>query len=419
MFSLPRLRPLVAALAGLTLAAGTTRADFALRDGDTVAFLGDSITAARGYTKTVELYTLLRFPERRVRFFNAGQGGDTAAGAVGRLERDVFSHGATVVTVAFGINDIAWGTKADATHKKAYLDGIRTVVEQCRAHGARVFVCSPAITDVPPDEAEKGFLQSMTDEGLALAKSLGAEAIDVQRGMRAVQRRILEAEKDQKDPAKRTRLHVADGVHLNDLGHLSMAYTLLKGLGAPAEVSAVTLDAAQPATPAGAQGCTASEVKKREDGGVEFTRLDKGLPLNLGSLGALNYRWIPIPDGLDQYRLTIKNLPPGDYEITVEGRPLGRENAGALAAGTNLCSKTANGWEPGGPWEAQAFVVKGLVNARNELEGAEGERRRFLANGPQAAALDGAAKEAENKLVDLQRATARPYPYHFVVRPVK
>src|SRR5687767_2210752 len=97
----------------------TTAADveFALRDGETVAFLGDSITAARGYTRIVEHYTLMRFPERRVEFVNAGKGGDTATGAVQRLEHDVFSRGATVVTVALGVNDIGWGMKADAEHK--------------------------------------------------------------------------------------------------------------------------------------------------------------------------------------------------------------------------------------------------------------------------------------------------------------
>lgn len=42
--------------------------DFALRDGDTVVFLGDSITAARTYGKIIENYTILRFPERKIRF---------------------------------------------------------------------------------------------------------------------------------------------------------------------------------------------------------------------------------------------------------------------------------------------------------------------------------------------------------------
>src|SRR5512138_3115564 len=71
--------------------------DFALRDGDTVVFLGDSITAAQSYGKTIENYTLLRYPGRKVRFINAGQGGDTAAGGLARLDKDVFDRGATVL----------------------------------------------------------------------------------------------------------------------------------------------------------------------------------------------------------------------------------------------------------------------------------------------------------------------------------
>src|SRR5262245_37814949 len=78
----PRMRAAAVTLALLALAAPAGAADFALRDGDTVVFLGDSITAARTYGKIVENYTLLRFPERKVRFANAGWGGDTAAGGL-------------------------------------------------------------------------------------------------------------------------------------------------------------------------------------------------------------------------------------------------------------------------------------------------------------------------------------------------
>src|SRR5436190_15607366 len=121
------LRPFLIVLFSFYLTVGNANAEFALRDGDTVAFLGDSITAARGYTKIVEHYTLMRFPGRKVRFVNAGKGGDTMSGCLERIDRDVFEQGATVVTVAFGINDIGWGMKADAEHKQRYLDGIRTV----------------------------------------------------------------------------------------------------------------------------------------------------------------------------------------------------------------------------------------------------------------------------------------------------
>ena len=201
----------------------TARGDFALQNGDRVVFLGDSITAARGYPKIVELYTLMRFPEREVTFYNAGQGGDTASAAVNRLERDVFGQGATVVTVAFGVNDIGWGMKADDEHRKLYLEGIRSIVRLCGEHEVRPIICSPAITAENPNTAETGYLQKIADEGLALARKLGASTIDLSRGMREIQRRIVAANAAEPDPEKQIRLHVDDGVHLNDLGQLAMA----------------------------------------------------------------------------------------------------------------------------------------------------------------------------------------------------
>ena len=169
-------RPLVTpGLAGLLLCLPLARADdFALRDGDTVVFLGDSITAARTYGKIIETYTLLRYPDRKVRFINAGHGGDTAAGGLARLERDVFNQGATVLLVAYGINDIGWGAKADDEHRQQYLDAIRGIVNQCHAHQVRAFICSAAVTAQDPAQSADGFLQKMCDAGLALARERAA-----------------------------------------------------------------------------------------------------------------------------------------------------------------------------------------------------------------------------------------------------
>jgi len=390
-------------------------ADFALRDGDTVVFLGDSITAARGYGKVIENYTLLRYPQRQVRFINAGHGGDTAEGGWKRLERDVFSRGATVLTVAYGINDIGWGLKADAEHKQRYLDAIRGIVEQCRQRSVRVFICSPAITAEDPNRSETGFLQKMSDEGLALAKSLGAGTIDIQRGMRDIQRRIWAANSRETDPKKKTSLHAEDGIHLNELGHLAMAFAMLKGLGAPAEVSSVILDARETAQ-VQAEGCRISDVQWR-DGGPAFVRLDEGLPLNLGILGVLQFRFIPIPDQLNRYMLTVRNLPAGRYEIRAEGRLVGTVTERQLHDGMNIASMTADPWEPGGPWDAQAGVVKELTEARDRLTTGNLLRNQFLPDHPQRDALGAQFTGSDDRLVVLQRDTARPFPYHFEIRP--
>lgn len=92
--------------------------------------LGDSITTAQLYDRIIENYTLLRFPKLRVQFFNAGKGGDTAAGGLARLERDVFARKATVAIMVFGTNDIGWGVKADEEHRQKYFAGIRGIVEE-------------------------------------------------------------------------------------------------------------------------------------------------------------------------------------------------------------------------------------------------------------------------------------------------
>jgi lysophospholipase L1-like esterase len=385
---------IMALAAALAIEPARAEDDFALGDGDTLVFLGDSITAARGYTKIVEHYTLMRYPGRHVRFINAGQGGDTASGSLQRLERDVFEKDATVVTVAFGVNDIGWGMKADAEHRQQYLDGIRAIIEQCQARGVRPYICSAAITAEDPEKAERGFLQKMTDDGLELARSLGAGTIDLQRGMREIQRRVVAGNENEKDVKKRTRLHVEDGVHLNELGQLAMAYAMLKGLGAPPDVSSAVLDA-RDGSVLGADHCRISEVITREDG-IGFVRLDEGLPLNLGPLSGLQYRWIPIPDGINRYLVTVRNLPAGSYEISVDGRSIGKTSGRAPRRGTeHQFDDLRTGGNPGGPWDAQSTVVKDLVDARDKLWMSGVTRNRFLGSHPATAELGSAGSRRE------------------------
>jgi lysophospholipase L1-like esterase len=389
--------------------------EFALRDGDTVVFLGDSITAARAYGKLIENYTLLRFPERKIRFINAGRGGDTAAGGLARLDADVFAHRATVLTVAYGVNDIGWGLKADDEHKQTYLHAIRGIVERCKAQNVRVFICSAAVTGADPGKSERDFLQTMCDEGMALSRELGAGAIDVQRTMRAIQRRIWKFNEGIADSAKKESLHAADGVHLNDLGQLAMGYAILKGLGAPAEVSSATIDAAVPKATASA-ACQITNVKNSA-GTVEFDRLDERLPLNQGPLWGLQFRFVPIPDELNRYLVTVQNLAPGKYELLADGRGLGTFGDDQLSKGLNISSATADGWIPGGPWDAQATVLKRLTDARDELAVSQLFERAFDAQNPAGQTQGASAKAINEQLEELQRATARPRRYHFVIRP--
>lgn len=410
-------RFLAVVLACFSGASVALAADFALRDGDTVVFLGDSITAARRYDRVIENYTLLRYPERKVRFINAGKGGDTMAGGLARLDRDVFARGATVLFVAFGFNDIGWGMYADAKHKQAYLDSIRGIVERCRERKVRVFICSAAIGSLDPDKAEEGFFQKMCDEGLALARSLEAGTVDVQRGMREIQRRVIAFNGSLKDEKGRVTLHAADGVHLSELGQQAMAFSILKGIGAPAEVSAASVDARAGKLLA-ATGCAVANLRGTERA-VEFDRLDEGWPINFGTFGALDFRFVPFHSELGHYQLTVTNLAPGKYDVLAGGRALGVFDARALAKGVNLCSHTANGWEPGGPWDAAAAALKMVTDARYEIAYVPVHEGHFMKEHPELQGLQSGAGSLNEQIEAYQRRLAKPVNIHFVIRPAQ
>ncbi|QDT46968.1 GDSL-like Lipase/Acylhydrolase [Symmachiella dynata] len=385
--------------------------DFAIRDGETVGFLGDSITAARTYGKHIEKFTLLRYPERKVHFINLGRGGDTAAGGLKRLERDVFDNGVTLLTVAYGVNDIGWGAKADDEHRQLYLDSIRKIVAACKKRGVRVYICSAAITAGHPDKTKNDFLQQMCDAGLAIARDEGAGTIDIQRTMRDIQRSVLTAN-ESLPIEKHESLHVADGIHLNDLGQMAMAYAILKGLGAPADVSSCVIDAA-----AGqvleTKNCQISEVTAADDT-ITFTRLDQGLPYNNGAFATLMYRFVPM-NQINQYRLTVRNLNPGKYKLTVSGREIGIWRASEFAKGLDIASTTPDAWQPGGPWDAQATVLKSLTEARYEVDLANLHAKRSLPETPLLDSLTNQAEHANQEIEEMQRFVAKPRPYQFVL----
>jgi hypothetical protein len=256
----------------------------------------------------------------------------------------------------------------------------------------------------------------MCDGGMALARSLGEQSIDVQRTMRGIQTKIWAHNAKLKDSAKKVSLHAADGVHLNELGQLAMAFAILKGLNAPSEVSAVRLDAQDPKR-LSVSRCKVGDIVIKE-GRLEFTRLDQGLPFNYGLFYAFNYAWVPLPDELNRYVLQIGNLNEDRYELTVDERKVGTFTKQALAKGVNIASATGDAWQPGGPWDAQAQILKSLTDARHDLALAQVLGNAYVKEGPLPLQITLNAIRTDDDLMNLQRLVAQPRAYRYVIRPV-
>ena len=90
---------------------------FALRDGQKVAFFGDSITQAGGYIADVEGYLLTRFPDQMFTLYNRGISSETISGtsepdhaprrpwAHERFARDITPIRPDLLVACFGMND--------------------------------------------------------------------------------------------------------------------------------------------------------------------------------------------------------------------------------------------------------------------------------------------------------------------------
>jgi lysophospholipase L1-like esterase len=390
------------------LVAGAAQAEYAIRSGDRVVFLGDSNTVASvSWVDTVENYTYLRFPHDRVRFFNGARAGDTMQTALARLEREVFGRRATHVVVMLGVNDVAWGWGTDAAREAAYRDGIRGIVHDCLRRGVAVVVCS-----YPADLGDA--FRRMNVEGLALAASLGASTIDVQAAVESVTE-TLTADNAMVPPGEHVSLHAADGVHLSELGHRAVALAVLKGLGAPADVSSVTLDAAT-LTVVETSGATVSNLRREADT-IHFTRLDDGRPISLGRFAAYTVlRWLPYSDELNRYMLAIRNLAAGRYEIAVDGRAIGTVSDRELAAGVNLAALCVSGWDPGSTWESHADVLAFLTDARDALRAASHVSLAFLSHQRTVRRLLQRTEGAIARTERARRAAAQPEPIGFAVR---
>lgn len=128
------MKRFMTAVFGALLAMALPAAGETFRDGETVCFLGDSITHGGRFHSHVYDYYLTRFPERAIRFVNAGVSGDSARGAMGRLAEDVIDKRPSAVVVMLGMNDVGRGNYVADPDAGKKADPAFTIIGPDRVH---------------------------------------------------------------------------------------------------------------------------------------------------------------------------------------------------------------------------------------------------------------------------------------------
>ncbi len=200
---------------------------FKLKDGDTIVFLGDSITQAatqpEGYISLFDLFCGVNGHE--VKPINAGISGHKSNDMLARVDKDVLAHDPDWVSVSCGVNDV-WHQFNDpprGTDYDNYTKNMTQLIDKIRQSGAKVLLLTSTPIDENLDSKENKLLKKYNAFLRGLAKDEGLLLCDLNQ---AFEKRLS------MKMFPETKLLTTDGVHMNPRGNRLMARTLLTALGA-------------------------------------------------------------------------------------------------------------------------------------------------------------------------------------------
>jgi lysophospholipase L1-like esterase len=235
-----------------------------VKDGQKVAFLGDSITdggwkVSGGYVRLV--VAGLDALGVKITPIPAGVGGNRSADMLARLDKDVISQKPDWMLLSCGVNDV-WSRQVDLdTFKK----NITAIVDKAQAAGIKVMLLTPT----PIGEASKNIFNDALPAYVAFMVQLGKDRKLPVANENAAYLTYLQAHPE---PGNRTIVTI-DTIHPNADGHQIMAKTVLAAFGATPDQMAV-VEKAWLAAP--------------EDASVHAdVRAQTDVPMSLGEYAAL------------------------------------------------------------------------------------------------------------------------------------
>ncbi len=315
-----------------------------LKDGDRVAFLGDTFFERAVRYGHIETVLTARWLNRDVVFRNIGWAGDDALGRA-RVFFDPVEKGRENLATHLSLVDpnvvlVSYGNMAlfeGENGLEKFIQNMDTLVELIQSTGARVALLSPtpreAFGEMLPDPSEQNENAARyTDALSALANERDAWFVDLFNTLET--RREGSAE----------RAITENGVHLNEYGYFLAAERIAQSLAPYPTTKSIVV---------GADGEASSSF------GVELigvTEAKETMTIRLRD------QWLSLsPLGGDHSQnltLAIGNLPPGIYTLEHLGKELATGEAEKWKAGIQLA------WEPS---NQQVEELREAIKKKNQL----------------------------------------------------
>lgn len=333
----------------LTVATLTLCGAEQFQDGQKICFYGDSITApGGGYAYNLQKFYTVRFPERKIQWFNCGLSGSNITNSLKRLQADVIDLQPDVVTIMMGMNDVNInlynnntpdetnaGKRAQALndYEASYRKTIETLKEKTKA---KIILMTPT----PYDQ-----YSLKSGDNLADANSgLTAAAAITRKLAREYHLELVEFHEVltgllQKWPDR--QINRPDRIHPDSIGHLIMTKLFLEAQNILPEVGSYTFDAKTE------KSFTVNPAALPYPVDCNFVEAEKIVPLNFNT-----------------ETLKLTNLAPGRYGAKINGGFIGNFDQSELAAGIDLtCCDT--------PEMAAAKGVAAIIEKARAVAGEE------------------------------------------------
>lgn len=335
-----------------------------LQAGDTVIFLGDSITHQRLYTRFIEDFFITRFPATPLKFHNAGISGDRAWDALQRLDRDVISKDPALVTILLGMNDGRY-EPFNRNIFETYRTDMSELLERLQQSGTTVAPITPTMYDAIAARAiikKRPRSEEMLQEYNAVLAFFGTwvRGEADRREMQSIDMfgplNRLSGLARQQDPKFS---FIADAIHPGASGQLIMAHAWLHDLGMQQPVSNIVLTPTGKGYRTRVQGGKLTELET-EDGVIEFDFLADSLPWVTPPETEKAAQMLKLGHKFSREGFQVHGLEAGKYELSIGDTVIGQFSHTQLAAHIELQRY------PESPQSRQAATVVALNQKRNE-----------------------------------------------------
>ena len=335
------------------------------QDGDIICFFGDSITHGGTYHAYILEFYATRYPERKLIFHNCGIGGDTASGALKRLDWDLLNLKPSKTIVMFGMNDVgvSFYGKENPDEKnlkrrklflQRYKESMGKISDVLKKNNIEIIYITPTPYDQTVKVERKSFFGANDALGIC-AEFCRKQAAENNAGLVDFYKPMTDMNLKKQKEAPSFSLIGKDRVHPHSTGHYVMAYLFLKSQGVSDLVSAVSFDF-KSGKLLFEKNCKVSEINFGKKT-LSFDCLEKALPLPVFREYMEADKLIPVTKELNNEVISVSGLPEGNYELLIDGKKILKASSEAWAKGVNIAVLST-------PQQIQAVKIHKLVMKR-------------------------------------------------------